>query len=76
MTTHSGTGDGAGVYRTLLESTQAIPWRIDWAARIHAEDRRKTVDFCVSQSQRGVDHEADYRAPTARTANTCGSATS
>jgi hypothetical protein len=25
MTTHSGTGDDAGVYRTLLESTQAIP---------------------------------------------------
>ena len=33
--------------------------------RIHAEDRQKTVDFCVSQSQRGVDHEADYRALTA-----------
>lgn len=25
-----GDGDGA-VYRTLLESTKAIPWRIDWA---------------------------------------------
>ncbi|WP_075791530.1 sensor domain-containing diguanylate cyclase [Massilia putida] len=24
--------DDAGVYRTLLESTQAIPWRIDWAS--------------------------------------------
>jgi diguanylate cyclase (GGDEF)-like protein/PAS domain S-box-containing protein len=86
--------DDAGVYRTLLESTQAIPWRIDWAAarftyigpqiervlgwpqgswqtvddwavRIHPEDRQKTVDFCVSQSLDGVDHEADYRALTA-----------
>jgi diguanylate cyclase (GGDEF)-like protein/PAS domain S-box-containing protein len=85
--------DDAGVYRTLLESTQAIPWRIDWstacftyigpqiervlgwpqgswqtvddwATRIHPDDRARTVDFCVSQSQRGVDHEADYRALT------------
>jgi len=85
--------DESGVYRTLLESTKAIPWRIDWATmqftyigpqieallgwspsswrsvndwadRIHEEDRQKTVDFCVSQSQSGVDHEADYRALT------------
>jgi diguanylate cyclase (GGDEF)-like protein/PAS domain S-box-containing protein len=85
--------DDPGVYRTLLESTKAIPWKIDWqtmqfayvgpqieqllgwsqaswvtvndwAERIHAEDRQKTVDFCVSQSQQGVDHEADYRALT------------
>ncbi|WP_449406283.1 diguanylate cyclase domain-containing protein [Massilia phosphatilytica] len=85
--------DDPGVYRTLLESTRAIPWRIDWATmrftyigpqieallgwspaswlsvndwadRIHEEDRQKTVDFCVAQSQRGVDHEADYRAVT------------
>lgn len=81
------------VYRTLLESTLAIPWRIDWAtmtftyigpqiepllgwpqdswktvddwaARIHEEDRQRVVDFCVSQSMAGVDHEADYRALT------------
>jgi diguanylate cyclase (GGDEF)-like protein/PAS domain S-box-containing protein len=81
-------------YRTLLESTRAIPWKIDWAtmqfayigpqieqvlgwrqdswktvndwaSRIHEEDRQKTVDFCVAQSQQGVDHEADYRALTA-----------
>lgn len=85
--------DDAGVYRTLLESTRAIPWRIDWATmrftyigpqieellgwkqsswlsandwaeRIHEEDRKKTVDFCVAQSQMGIDHEADYRALT------------
>jgi diguanylate cyclase (GGDEF)-like protein/PAS domain S-box-containing protein len=85
--------DDPGVYRTLLESTKAIPWRIDWttmrftyigpqieqllgwspsswlsvndwADRIHEEDRQKTVDFCVAQSQQGVDHEADYRALT------------
>lgn len=81
------------VYRALLESTKAIPWKIDWATmkftyigpqieqllgwtpsswstvndwaeRMHEEDRQKTVDFCVSQSQQGVDHEADYRALT------------
>jgi len=85
--------DDPGVYRTLLESTKAIPWRIDWATmcftyigpqieellgwspaswasvndwatRIHDDDRQKTVDFCVAQSQQGVDHEADYRALT------------
>lgn len=82
------------VYRTLLESTRAIPWKIDWAsarfayigpqieallgwtpeswrtvddwaARMHPEDRAWVVDYCVSQSQAGVDHEADYRALSA-----------
>ena len=81
------------VYKTLLESTKAIPWKIDWAtmrfayigpqieallgwtqdswitvedwaSRIHADDRDHVVNFCVSQSQAGVDHEADYRALT------------
>ncbi|GGX77093.1 GGDEF domain-containing protein [Vogesella alkaliphila] len=81
------------VYKTLLESTKAIPWKIDWATmqfayigpqieallgwsqeswasandwaqRIHPEDRDKVVNFCVAQSQAGVDHEADYRALT------------
>jgi diguanylate cyclase (GGDEF)-like protein/PAS domain S-box-containing protein len=82
------------VYKTLLESTRAIPWKIDWktmtfayigpqietllgwsqaswvsaedwATRMHPDDREKVVDFCISQSQNGVDHEADYRALTA-----------
>lgn len=86
--------DDVAAYRTLLESTQAIPWRIDWetmqftyigpqiekllgwrqgswitvqdwATRIHEEDRERVVNFCVSQSQAGIDHEADYRALTA-----------
>ena len=81
------------VYRTLLESTKAIPWKIDWAtasfayvgpqiqkllgwtpeswmtvndwaARMHPDDREWVVSFCISQSQSGVDHEADYRALT------------
>ena len=85
--------DDVGVYRTLLESTKAIPWKIDWAsmrfayigpqieqllgwpqgswttvedwaARMHPEDRESVVNFCVAQSQAGVDHEADYRALT------------
>lgn len=79
------------VYKTLLESTRAIPWKIDWktlrftyigpqiesllgwqrdswrsvddwAERMHPDDRKWVVDFCVSQSQEGSDHEADYRA--------------
>lgn len=81
------------VYKTLLESTRAIPWRIDWKTmtfsyigpqieqllgwqqdswtsvndwveRMHPDDREYVVDFCVSQSRMGVDHEADYRALT------------
>lgn len=84
--------DGA-VYKTLLESTRAIPWKIDWASarfayigpqiegllgwsqdswatvqdwaeRIHPDDRDRVVQFCIAQSQAGVDHEADYRALT------------
>jgi diguanylate cyclase (GGDEF)-like protein/PAS domain S-box-containing protein len=79
------------VYKTLLESTKAIPWKInwsslkftyigpqiesllgwapsswvsveDWASRMHPDDREWVVNFCVAQSQAGVDHEADYRA--------------
>jgi diguanylate cyclase (GGDEF)-like protein/PAS domain S-box-containing protein len=81
----------SSVYKTLLESTRAIPWRIDWATmqfayigpqieellgweqsswvsvqdwadRMHQEDREWAVNFCVTQSKAGVDHEADYRA--------------
>ena len=83
----------SAVYKTLLESTQAIPWKIDWktmrfayigpqierllgwspeswvsaddwANRMHPDDRARVVDFCVSQSRNGCDHEADYRAMT------------
>lgn len=82
------------LYRALLESTQAIPWKIDWASarfvyigpqietllgwgpsswvtvqdwadRMHPDDRDRVVNFCIAQSQAGVDHEADYRALTA-----------
>jgi len=81
-------------YKALLESTKAIPWKIDWAtmrfayigpqiedllgwsadswlsvddwvSRMHPDDRERVVNFCVSQSKAGVDHEADYRALTA-----------
>jgi diguanylate cyclase (GGDEF)-like protein/PAS domain S-box-containing protein len=81
------------VYKTLLESTRAIPWKIDWktlefsyigpqieallgwspeswqtvndwAERMHPDDQEWVVDFCVSQSKAGSDHEADYRALT------------
>lgn len=93
MTDHSTSGSDSDVYKTLLESTKAIPWRIDWkimqfsyigpqieellgwspeswvsvddwAERMHPEDREFVVNFCVSQSQEGIDHEADYRALT------------
>ena len=82
------------VYKTLLESTKAIPWKIDWATmkfayigpqieqllgwtpeswktvddwvtRMHPDDRQRVVDYCVSQSKAGIDHEADYRAAAA-----------
>ena len=91
----AGLVEDSSVYRTLLESTKAIPWKInwrtmrfeyigpqieallgwpqdswltvdDWATRMHPEDRERVVNFCVSQSQAGVDHEADYRALTER----------
>ncbi|AOV18444.1 diguanylate cyclase [Acidihalobacter aeolianus] len=81
------------VHKTLLESTKAIPWKIDWdtmtfayigpqiepllgwtqeswvtaedwAMRIHPDDRDYVVNFCISQSKEGIDHEADYRALT------------
>lgn len=83
----------SAVYKTLLESTKAILWKIDWATmtfayigpqietllgwpqgswlsandwaeRMHPEDREWVVNFCVAQSQSGIDHEADYRALT------------
>ena len=86
-------GDDNAVYKTLLESTRAIPWKIDWKSmtfayigpqiesllgwspdswatvsdwveRMHPEDRAWVPDFCVAQSEKGVDHEADYRALT------------
>ena len=93
MTENSNIDDDSAVYKTLLESTKAIPWKIDWksmsfayigpqiekllgwtpaswisandwAERMHPEDRAWVVDFCVSQSKAGTDHEADYRALT------------
>jgi len=77
----------------LLESTKAIPWKLDWdsmqftyigpqieallgwepsswksvedwAVRMHEDEREWVVDYCVSQSKSGIDHEADYRALT------------
>lgn len=80
-----------GKYKTLLESTRAIPWKLnwetkqfsyigpqikkllgwnqaswlnagDWIDRIHPDNRERTANFCISQSEDGVDHEADYRA--------------
>jgi diguanylate cyclase (GGDEF)-like protein/PAS domain S-box-containing protein len=89
---HASEPDDA-FYKTLLESTKAIPWRIDWQSmqfsyigpqieqllgwpqgswhsvddwveRMHPDDRDYVVSFCVSQSESGLDHEADYRALT------------
>ncbi|MES2637591.1 MAG: sensor domain-containing diguanylate cyclase [Pseudomonadota bacterium] len=81
------------VYKTLLESTKAIPWKLDWATmrfsyigpqierllgwtqaswatsqdwvdRMHPDDKEWVATYCISKSQEGVDHEADYRALT------------
>ncbi len=86
--------DKDSLYKTLLESTKAIPWKLNWVTkefeyigpqiekllgwtpeswataqewidRIHPDDREKTANLCISQSEYGVDHEADYRALTA-----------
>lgn len=86
--------DKEGLYKTLLESTKAIPWKLnwktkqfeyigpqiekllgwtqeswataqDWIDRMHPEDREATANLCISQSDHGIDHEADYRALTA-----------
>lgn len=88
-----GIEDDPDFYKTLLESTKAIPWKIDWnsltftyigpqiehllgwprnswnsfedwAERMHPEDRKRVVEFCLEQSRKGADHEADYRALT------------
>lgn len=93
MSASSDFSADSAVYKTLLESTRAIPWKIDWAtmkfsyigpqiepllgwrqdswvsaedwaARMHPEDRERVVNFCITQSRCGVDHEADYRALT------------
>lgn len=93
MTDIDNIANDSAIYKTLLESTNAIPWKIewstlkfsyigpqiegllgwspaswvsveDWAARMHPEDREWVVNYCVSQSQSGTDHEADYRALT------------
>ncbi|MDH5424140.1 MAG: sensor domain-containing diguanylate cyclase [Gammaproteobacteria bacterium] len=79
------------VYKTLLESTKAIPWSIDWESkqfeyigpqikellgwsseswataqdwidRIHPDFREEITNYCITQSESGVDHEADYPA--------------
>ena len=83
--------DQEDFYKTLLESTRAIPWAIDWTTkefvyigpqieallgwtpeswksaqdwveRIHPDYREQVMNFCVAQSEGGVDHEADYPA--------------
>lgn len=80
-------------YQTLLETTNAIPWQIDWKTkafsyigpqiepllgwprdswqtaqdwidRMHPDDREKNLNMCISLSEQGTDHEADYRALT------------
>lgn len=93
MHNNNGMEPDSEVYKTLLESTRAIPWKIDWnsmtfayigpqiesllgwsrdswstandwAERMHPDDRNWVVDYCISQSKSGTDHEADYRAMT------------
>lgn len=83
--------DESDKYKILLESTKAIPWKLDWQTkqfnyigpqieellgwpqtswisaqdwidRIHPDERESTANYCIFQSENGVDHEADYRA--------------
>jgi len=77
-------------FRTLAESTNAIPWEFDltnnrfaylsprisdvfgysqadwsdlnsWAEKIHPDDREQAVGYCQIQTEKGLDHEMDYR---------------
>ncbi len=86
--------DKDGVYKTLLESTNAIPWKMNWATktfeyigpqieqllgwsqgswvsaqdwidRIHKDEREQSANSCIALSDKGFDHEIDYRALTA-----------
>ncbi|WP_299197151.1 sensor domain-containing diguanylate cyclase [uncultured Amphritea sp.] len=86
--------DEDGVYKALLESTKAIPWKInwetkafeyigpqiesllgwsqdswasaqDWIDRIHEDEREQSANNCIALSDKGFDHEIDYRALTA-----------
>lgn len=34
----------------------------DWIDRIHVDEREQTANYCITQSENGIDHEADYRA--------------
>lgn len=34
----------------------------DWIDRIHVDEREETANYCISQSENGIDHESDYRA--------------
>lgn len=85
--------DSSDVYKTLLESTRAIPWSIDWETkqfeyigpqieellgwspsswktaqdwidRIDPGYREEITNYCITQSESGIDHEADYPAVT------------
>lgn len=81
-------------YRTLVETTDAILWKMDvatrkftymsqqvarilgypaetwidfdtWASRIHPDDRENAVCYCSTATERGEDHDFDYRVITA-----------
>ncbi len=78
-------------YRSLVESTKTIPWKIDvetgrftyigpqveqvlgyppdswvdinaWSDRIHPDDRKEAVAFCLEATKRGEDHDFEYRS--------------
>jgi len=80
-------------YRSLAESTNTIPWKLDlstglftymgkhvedllgypadswkdvgiWSERIHADDRDQAVKYCFACTERGEDHEFEYRTMT------------
>ncbi|MEG3637877.1 hybrid sensor histidine kinase/response regulator [Magnetococcus sp. PR-3] len=78
-------------YRTLVEFTNTIPWRMDlasgqftymgaqvevvlgypaeswvdmesWKSRIHPEDQEQAAQFCLCETEKGLDHAFEYRA--------------
>lgn len=77
-------------YRTLVESTSAIPWELDlstwqftyvgpqalpilgyeieewykkdfWSSHIHPDDKEYAANFCIASTERGEDHQFEYR---------------
>ena len=56
---------GPQIEKLLGWSQESWATAQDWIDRIHPDERAETANLCISQSECGIDHEADYRALTA-----------